>query len=301
MKKKTIFIIISLAAIVGLFFFLKANFANEMYVDPTILTIGPLKINWYGFLIASGIVLCYMIGRKLAMNEGVKDEQVAEAVIISVLFAIVGARLYYVFSTWEMFSENPIEIFMTWHGGLAIHGGVIGAMLGLFLFTRLRKKCTFTFFQGADYAALLLPLGQGIGRWGNFFNHEAYGSPTDLPWKMYVPPQFRMWGYENFEFFHPTFLYESVWDIMIFAFMFWIFKNKRKKFGEMVAYYFILYSIGRFFIEGLRLDSLYWGELRAAQVISVILIVSGFILLYLLRKFGTDSTFRIGEEKNKGE
>ncbi len=301
MKKRVLLAAIAAAVFIALFFFLKANFSNEMYVSPMLFSIGSIRVNWYGVLIASGIVLCYLIGRRLAAKEGVNEEQVAEAVIISVLFAIVGARLYYVFSSWETYRDNLLEIFITWHGGLAIHGGVIGAMFGLFLYTRFKKKCNFTFFQGADYAALLLPLGQAIGRWGNFFNHEAYGNPTDLPWKMYVPFQFRMPGFENYEYFHPTFLYESVWDLMVFALLFWLFSKKRKKFGEIVAYYFIFYSIGRFFIEGLRLDSLYWGELRSAQVISVLLILAGICLIFVLKKFGTDSSYRKNIENNKGD
>jgi len=151
------------------------------------------------------------------------------------------------------------------------------------------KKSSFTFLQGFDIAALMLPLAQAIGRWGNFCNHEAYGKPTDLPWKMYIPPRFRMPGYEAFEFFHPTFLYESLWNIGIFVFLFWFYKNKRKNFGEILALYMIFYSIARFFIEGLRLDSLYWGEYRAAQITSVLLIIFGLLLFVLVRKYGKDS------------
>ncbi len=284
--KKIMIAVIVLAALIGMFFFLKASFSNELYIDPVALSLGPFEVHWYGIIIASGIILCYIIGRRYALKEGIDDEQVAEAIIVGVFTGIIGARLYYVFSRWDVYSGMPGEIFKTWHGGMAIHGGVLGAMLGIFLYTRFRKNCTFTFFQGFDIAALMLPLAQAIGRWGNFANHEAYGKPTDLPWKMYVPPKFRMPGYESFEFFHPTFLYESAWNVGVFFLLLWFYKKKRKNFGEILALYMIFYSIARFFIESLRLDSLWWGDLRAAHVISIILIIAGIILFALIRKYG---------------
>jgi len=284
--KKIMIAVIVLAALIGMFFFLRASFSNELNIDPVALSLGPFEVHWYGIIIASGIILCYIIGRRYALKEGIDDEQVAEAIIVGVFTGIIGARLYYVFSRWDVYSGMPGEIFKTWHGGMAIHGGVLGAMLGIFLYTRFRKNCTFTFFQGFDIAALMLPLAQAIGRWGNFANHEAYGKPTDLPWKMYVPPKFRMPGYESFEFFHPTFLYESAWNVGVFFLLLWFYKKKRKNFGEILALYMIFYSIARFFIESLRLDSLWWGDLRAAHVISIILIIAGIILFALIRKYG---------------
>ena len=287
--KRIVIGILIVIVCIGMFFFLKATFANEIFIDPVIFSVGPFEIHWYGVIIATGIIISYLIGRGLAIKEGINDEHVAEALIVGVITGIVGARLYYVFSRWDIYSQVPGEIFKTWHGGMAIHGGVIGAMIGVFIYTKLRKKSSFTFLQGFDIAALMLPLAQAIGRWGNFCNHEAYGKPTDLPWKMYIPPRFRMPGYEAFEFFHPTFLYESLWNIGIFVFLFWFYKNKRKNFGEILALYMIFYSIARFFIEGLRLDSLYWGEYRAAQITSVLLIIFGLLLFVLVRKYGKDS------------
>jgi phosphatidylglycerol:prolipoprotein diacylglycerol transferase len=185
-----------------------------------------------------------------------------------------------------MYKNNPLEIFMTWHGGLAIYGGVIGGIIGAFLYTKFRKKCSFTLLQGMDLAAALLPLAQCIGRWGNFFNYEAYGSPTNLPWKMFIPFQYRMPGYETYEYFHPTFLYESTWDFITFSILLFFYLKKRKHNGETTALYFIVYSIGRIFIEQLRLDSLYWGELRAAQVTGILLLALGIGLFFFFRKNG---------------
>lgn len=286
MKKRLLYLLLTVAAIVGIFFFLRANFTNQMYIEPIIFIFGPFEIHWYGVLIASGIIISYLIGRKMAIREGIDEEHLAEAIIVGVFTGIIGARLYYVFSRWDLYSTMPSEIFITWHGGMAIHGGIIGAAAGVFIYSKLRKKCTFSFLQGFDIASVLFPFAQAVGRWGNFCNHEAYGRPTDLPWKMYIPPSFRMPGYESFEYFHPTFLYESVWNIGVFVFLFWYYRKKRKNYGEILALYMIFYSIARYFIEGLRLDSLYWGDLRAAQVISVILIIAGIILFVLVRKFG---------------
>lgn len=282
-QKRWVWWLIGLGGAIFLFFFLRELFSGRWYVDPVIVRLGIVEIRWYGLLIASGIVLCYLIGRRQALKEGFNDDHLTEALLIGVIFGIAGARLWYVFSQWDYFSSRPSEIIMTWGGGLAVHGGFVAILLSTFLYTRFRKKVSFTLLQGYDVAAFVFPLGQAIGRWGNFFNHEAYGRPTDLPWKMYVPFQFRMPGYEQYEFFHPTFLYESLWNLGLFAFLFLYITRWRKAKGEVFALYLILYSAARFAIESLRLDSLYWADYRSAQVTSVIMIVAGIILFAIVR------------------
>ena len=284
--KKWIVAIIAIVALVLLFFFVKGVFDNSIQLNPVAFKIGPFYIHWYGIVIAAGIILCYIIGSRIGVKQGMNEEHMAEAIIVCIFFGIAGARLYYVFSQWDLYKNNLLEIFMTWHGGLAIYGGVLGALLGGALYTRFRKNCSFTLFQGTDIAAAMLPLGQAIGRWGNFFNYEAYGSPTDLPWKMFIPFPYRMPGYEGFEYFHPTFLYESAWDILTFCVLFFFYAKKRKNHGETTALYFIVYSLGRIFVESLRLDSLYWGDWRAAQVTGVILMAVGILLFVYFRKKG---------------
>ena len=284
--KKWIVAIIAIVALVLLFFFVKGVFDNSIQLNPVALKIGPFYIHWYGIVIAAGIIFCYIIGSRIGVKQGMSEEHMAEAIIVCIFFGIAGARLYYVFSQWDLYKNNLLEIFMTWHGGLAIYGGVLGALVGGALYTRFRKNCSFTLFQGTDLAAALLPLGQAIGRWGNFFNYEAYGSPTDLPWKMFIPFSHRMPGYESFEYFHPTFLYESAWDILTFCILFFFYAKKRKNHGETTALYFVVYSLGRIFVEQLRLDSLYWGGWRAAQVTGVILVVIGVLLFTYFRKKG---------------
>ncbi|HCZ06244.1 MAG TPA: prolipoprotein diacylglyceryl transferase [Thermotogae bacterium] len=266
--------------------FLSLVFSGRLIVNPVILSIGTLQIRWYGLLIALAILLAYFIGRSLALKEGIKEDHLIEALLIGVIAGVIGARLYYVAFNWGYYSRYPQDIFKIWQGGLAIHGGVFGAMISTFLYTRLRKGVSFGFLQALDIFASVLPLAQAIGRWGNFFNYEAYGGPTSVPWKMYVPPSHRMPGYEGFEYFHPTFLYESLWDLATFAVVFTYHRKLRKSYGETLALYFIMYSAGRFAIEAMRLDSLYAGDLRVAQVVSIVLMCTGALMMFILRKKG---------------
>lgn len=272
--------------ILFMFFFLKPVFSGEIILSPVLFQLGRLQVRWYGVLIASGILIAYMVARTRIKAENINEDQVIEDLFYGVIAGVIGARLYYVAFNWDYFSENPTDIFKIWYGGLAIHGAVIAAVIVAFLYTRLKKGVTFRFLQILDIALMVFPLAQAIGRWGNFFNHEAFGKPTNLPWKMYIPIQNRPLMYRSYEYFHPTFLYESIWDLMVFTFLYIYTKKYRKKFGETTALYMILYSIGRFFIEGLRLDSLYIGKLRTAQVVSVILILLGVLLFAYVRRKG---------------
>ncbi|MEJ5230510.1 MAG: prolipoprotein diacylglyceryl transferase, partial [Pseudothermotoga sp.] len=205
-------------------------------------------------------------------------DQLDELIFYAVIFGIVGARLFYVIFNLRYYTKNPIEIFMVWHGGLAIQGAVLFAIVTCVVYARYRKGVSFTTFQVLDLGAAYLPLGQAIGRWGNFFNYEAFGGPTNLPWKMYVPLRFRPVGYLQYEYFHPTFLYESIWDLLIFFLLTRYMSKNRKNFGEVFALYLCFYSLGRICIERLRLDSLYLGNLRSAQLFSAIMIAVGFVL-----------------------
>jgi phosphatidylglycerol:prolipoprotein diacylglycerol transferase len=259
-------------------------FSGEVIVNPIIFTLGPLQIRWYGLLIASGVFLSFYLATDTAKKWNFDENDLSNAVIIGIIFAIIGARLYYVIFNWDIYSKMPSEIFKTWHGGMAIHGGILGALLSVYIYTKLKKNISFTFLQGLDLMAHVLPLGQAIGRWGNFFNYEAYGGPTSLPWKMFVPNPFRMPGYENYEYFHPTFLYESIWDLIIFLFLFYYARNKKKFDGEIISLYLILYSLGRGVIEILRTDSLMFLGMKVAVLISIFFIIFGIILYISLKK-----------------
>ena len=285
--KRIIWASIIAFAILFLFFFLKPVFSGQIILNSVIFKLGRLQIRWYGVLIASGIVIAYMVARTRIKAENINEDQVIEGLFYGVIAGVVGARLYYVVFNWDYFSRNPSDILKTWNGGLAIHGAVIAAMLVAFLYTRLKKNVTFGFFQILDIVLMVFPLAQSIGRWGNFFNYEAFGKPTNLPWKMFVPVQNRPPMYRNYEYFHPTFLYESIWDLIVFTILLVYTKKYRKNFGETSALYMILYSIGRFFVEGLRLDSLYMGSFRAAQVVSIIMIGLGILLFAYFRCKGS--------------
>ena len=298
---QVLFYILAVAGALVLSWFLKLVFSGQVIVSGILLKLGPFQIRWYGVLIVIGILLAYTIAKRRAVREGVKEEDLLGALFWGVIVGIVCARLYYVVFNWGYYSRNPDEIFKIWHGGLAIHGAVLGAIFSTFLYTRLKKNVSFSFLQGLDLFTSVLPLAQALGRWGNFFNYEAYGAPTNLPWKMFVPPEHRMMGYEKFSYFHPTFLYESLWDLFVFWLVFTYTRRYRRKFGETTALYFIFYSLGRYFIEGLRLDSLYMGNFRAAQLMSVFLMGFGVIMFFILRRWGENVPYDAGKVDEDGE
>jgi len=288
MKKRVVLISVAAASAVALFFFLRAVFSGGLILNPIIVEgLGPFSIRWYGVMIATAIIVAYVLGRHQGLKEGIKEDYLIEAVFIGIIFGVLGARIYYVAFNYEMYRGDFWSIFRTWDGGLAIHGAFFAALLVTFLYVTFRKKANLKFLQATDIFTAVLPLAQAIGRWGNFMNYEAYGSPTDLPWKMFVPLRYRMPGYSKFEYFHPTFLYESLANVAIFAVLYW-YLGKRKNYGEVTALYMVFYSIVRFFVEGLRLDSLYIGQtnIRTARAVSVILLIAGIVLFIFSRYKG---------------
>jgi len=256
---------------------------------PIIFEIGPFIIRWYGLLIASAILIGVTLSQYLAQRRGINPDLLGDLVIWLVLGAIPGARIYYVLFEWQQYAQRPEDIIAIWKGGIAIHGAIIGGTIATLIFSRINK---ISVWQLLDLVAPSLILGQAIGRWGNFFNSEAFGKPTDLPWKLYIPLNNRPSGYLNYEYFHPTFLYESFWNLGVFAIIiglfFWGLRNKdRLKTGTLAFVYLISYSVGRFWIEGLRTDSLMLGFLRIAQVVSLSAIaigILGLIWLYVLKR-----------------
>ncbi len=256
---------------------------------PIIFEIGPFVIRWYGLLIASAILIGVTLSQYLAQRRGVNPDLLGDLAIWLVIGAIPGARLYYVLFEWQQYAQRPEDIIAIWKGGIAIHGAIIGGAIATLIFSRLNKV---SLWQLLDLVAPSLILGQAIGRWGNFFNSEAFGRPTDLPWKLYIPELNRPPGYANYEYFHPTFLYESLWNLGVFAIILWLFfwglkHQDRLKTGTLAFVYLITYSAGRFWIEGLRTDSLMLGFLRIAQVVSLIAIalgIIGLVWLYVLKR-----------------
>ena len=256
---------------------------------PILFEIGSIAIRWYGILIASAVLIGLNLSQYLSKYRNLEPEMIGDLVIWLVVGAIPGARIYYVLFQWQEYSQHPADIFAIWKGGIAIHGAIIGGVIAGIIFAKVNK---LSFWQLADVIAPSLILGQAIGRWGNFFNSEAFGRPTDLPWKLYIPVANRPLQYINNEFFHPTFLYESVWNLLVFSILiylfFWGIKHKKKlRTGTIFFVYLIAYSLGRVWIEGLRMDSLMLGDMRIAQLISLSAIafgLFGLIWLYLWKK-----------------
>ena len=244
------------------------------------LSIGPLAIRWYGLLIAAGVLLGTTLAHREAIRRGQDPDVLLNGIVFTVLTALVGARLYYVVFNWDYYRSHLGKIVAVWEGGLAIHGGlIVGAITVAFYCRQARLSLPVTL----DILAPCVAIGQAIGRWGNFFNQEAFGTPTDLPWKLYIDPAHRPPQYAGLEYFHPTFLYESVWNFLVFLLLwFGLRKRLESRRGALTLCYLGLYSIGRFFVEGLRTDSLMLGSLRAAQVVSLLLVAASGIALLLM-------------------
>ncbi len=238
--------------------------------DPIAFSFLGIDIMWYGVLIAAAFMLAIFISYRRAHEFAIEKDEIINLAIVMMPLSIVGARLYYVIFSWSSYKNNPMDIFNTRSGGLAIHGGLIAGLLVSVFFCRLRK------INLPDMADLIFPsvaLAQSIGRWGNFFNSEAYGSLTELPWAITV----------NGDKVHPTFLYESLWCLLIFLFL--LFLSRKRKFpGQIALLYFILYSLERFFVEELRTDSLMIGEFKQAQVLSFLVLAISCIAFVFLRK-----------------
>lgn len=237
-------------------------------MDPVAFTVFGWPVRWYGILIALGLFCGIFIVTHLAKKRGLNEDHVWSVLLVTIPCAVIGARLYYVIFQWEYYGFDLGKIVAVWHGGLAIHGAILGGILAVFLTCRHYRM---SFFTMADCIAPGLVLGQAIGRWGNFINGEAHGYATNVPWAIEV----------DGEMVHPTFLYESLWDLAIFFVTLYFFR-KTKREGNVFLLYLMLYSLGRFVIEGFRTDSLMIGPLRQAQVISIVLF-SIALALYLWR------------------
>ena len=257
-----------------------------MFTSPSqiICTIFGVNIYYYGVIMALAIALGTLVSDYLgAKFFELKKETIIDLSPYIIIFGLLGARLYYCVMDYEFYMRFPTEILALRHGGISIHGAIIGGLLGLILFSKrhkisLKKLC--------DVSVIGLSLGQGIGRWGNFFNSEAYGTPTDLPWKLYISPQYRHIPYLDDSYYHPTFLYESVMDLVIFGILLILIKkNLHKKEGNLALIYLILYSIVRICTESIRIDSVrYICGVPIAIIVSICIILLSLILLYLNNK-----------------
>ncbi|WP_257351748.1 prolipoprotein diacylglyceryl transferase [Pseudalkalibacillus decolorationis] len=254
-------------------------------LDRVAFELGPLTVYWYGIIIGFGALLGLFLAVRESRRLGMDKDVFVDVVLYAVPIAILSARIYYVAFEWDYYKNHLGDVFAIWEGGIAIHGALIGSVLTAYVFTKIKK---LSFWKLVDIAAPSIILGQAIGRWGNFMNQEAHGGEVSRAFLegLYLPDWIIDQMYINGTYYHPTFLYESLWNLLGFV-MLLVLRRFNPRRGEVFLSYVIWYSVGRFFIEGMRTDSLMLTDsLRVAQVISIVLIALSLILIAYRRKSG---------------
>ena len=256
------------------------NLGWEFTINRVLFSIGSFPVYWYGMIIATGLILALVYAHFSAPRYHVDSGKLMNCVFAGIVTGIIGARLYFCIFKWDYYFANPIEILSIRDGGLAIYGGIIGALLGGLAVAKLQKM---KFMPILDITMVGFLIGQGLGRWGNFFNQEAYGTPTDLPWGMMSEGTLG-------ETVHPCFLYESLWCLLGVAVLHFYGKYRQRYAGQIFYLYLVWYGFERMIVEGLRTDSLYlpfqlFGmDIRVSQVLSFAIFVTGIVLLIINRK-----------------
>jgi phosphatidylglycerol:prolipoprotein diacylglycerol transferase len=250
------------------------------------LKFGPVTIRWYGVMIALGFICASAALSIRARKWGLESEKIFNCALIAFISGIVGARLYFVALSWSYFSTHLAEIGATWNGGLSIHGGIIvgTAAAGVYCW---REKLPF--LKIADLGGAVVPLAQAIGRWGNFFNSELFGRPVspEFPLRLFIPQDRRPVGFEGISYYHPTFLYESLWDLMLFLLLYYVLLDRlRNKPGLVFSLFVAGYSLGRALIEPLRMDSIMMAGWQVPFVVSLVMLALSVVasLFFLFRK-----------------
>ena len=258
------------------------DFLHNYRPQPVFLRLGFWNIHWYGLLMAMAIFLGLALIIKIAPKYKAHFQSVVFNIVI---FGFIGAMIYYIINEFPYYSSRPLEIFKIWEGGIGIYGAIIGGILALFLYARKHK---FSFLFLADLIAPALILGQALGRWGNYFNQEIFGKPTNLPWGIPIDAANRPVEFLNSRYFHPCFFYESVLDLFIFVFLFLLLKSQIKKAtlcsGAVFSWYLVLYGLVRFFLEFLRIDHepILFG-LRLGQAFAAGAIIIGISMLLKIK------------------
>ncbi len=255
--------------------------------------IGNFEIRFYGIILMLGTFMGGVLAQREAKRRGYDPEIVWDLMLWLLFGGVAGARLWHVFTpppssiahgfTTQYYLTHPLDLINTRNGGLGIPGAVIGGLLALYFFTRKRK---LPFWEWTDIAAPGLALGQAIGRWGNYVNQELYGAPTSLPWKIFIDPRHRLSGFENQAYYHPLFLYESLWNLANMAFLLWIGRRyaDRLKKGDIFFLYLIIYPVGRFFLDFLRLDASRLGGINANQTLMAFVAFFSAVTLFFRHK-----------------
>ena len=249
----------------------------EFTINRVAFSIGSFQVYWYGLIIATGLILALVYAHFSAKRYNVDGSKLMNCVFAGIITGIIGARLYFCIFKWDYYGSHPLEIFAIHEGGLAIYGGIIGALLGGLGVAKIQKM---KFMPILDITMVGFLIGQGLGRWGNFFNQEAYGTPTDLPWGMMSEGTLG-------ETVHPCFLYESLWCLLGVAVLHFYGKYRQRYAGQIFYLYLVWYGFERMIVEGLRTDSLYlpvqlFGmDIRVSQVLSAFIMVIGLIMLLI--------------------
>ncbi len=262
-------IVIALFALIALGIFLRLVFLGKL-VLPQVYFIGPIKIHYYGLIMAVAVIAGFYLAWKRREQYQLSEKSAEDIMFWAIIGGFLGGRLYHVVSSFNFYMRHPIEIVAVWNGGLSIYGAVFGGLIALLVLRYLSPR-PLALSSLLDWLTPSLVLGQIIGRFGNLFNYEAFGYPTNLPWKMFVPLQFRPALYQGFNFFHPFFLYEILGNCLILFFLIKI--SKKPGPGQLFFCYLLLYNILRFGLEFIRVDSTFLGPVRLNAVVSLILVV----------------------------
>ncbi|MDD2807396.1 MAG: prolipoprotein diacylglyceryl transferase [Patescibacteria group bacterium] len=256
------------------------NFLHHFLPSPILISLGPLQIHWYGLFVVTGVIVGLIVVSVLGRRFNITTDEIFNLGFYLIIFGLIGARLYAVGLAWPYYFANPAEIIAVWHGGLAIHGGIIAGLITLIIYSH---KKAITFWQWTDLIAPAIALGQGIGRWGNYFNQELFGGPTNLPWGIPISPLNRPSQFIASQYFHPTFLYESILDVLNFLILIWLFSTKPKTKGIIFGVYLFNFGVIRILMELLRTDEtpILFGW-RLPIVVSIVIIIFAITLMIYL-------------------
>jgi phosphatidylglycerol:prolipoprotein diacylglycerol transferase len=269
------------------------------------INIGPLQIHYYALILITGMIAAAWLTARRAKAQGFDPEHVWNGLIWAIIPGLIGARIYHILTpspssglSLQYYLNNPLQMLDLRNGGLGIFGGLVGGGIGVYLYARRHKQPLLKWFD------LIVPgvaLAQAIGRWGNFVNHELYGAPTTLPWAIYIPPNKRLPGFTQYETFHPLFLYESLWNLASCGLLLLIERRFRERLrdGDLFFVYLILYSIGRFALDFLRLDSNGFGPITTAQLVSLAVISGSLALLVIRRRLTVTPQQKLSTEQRR--
>lgn len=262
------------------------SFLQTFHPSPILTTVGPFMLRWYGLLLAVAVAVGYAIVMRLLRHTKLSEDATLTAFLVTLVVSLLGARLYHVLNEAGYYWHHPSEIAAIWHGGLAIHGAFIAGFFSLLFFARRMRVSVFSL---TDLFVIPLALGQAIGRWGNYFNQELFGRPTALPWGITIDPANRPVGYEQSAFFHPTFLYESLLDLVVFFVLLLLFRRQHRAgtphTGVLTMTYLVAISVIRFSVESFRIDAtpVILG-VRLPMIVSALLAIAGVVGFVLLRR-----------------